>query len=81
MRIKTFKLRSLALRKGKTTPLDLDLEFEGSRAFVIWDSFSLGHLRLKARVEIDPALLHKETGSAWDYLYQGELILPHPENN
>ena len=81
MRIKKYKVRSLALKKGKTTPLDLDLEFEGERAFVIWDSFTLGDLMLKARVEINPALLHKQAGLAWDFLYQGELVLPRPESN
>jgi len=35
----------------------------------------------KARVEIDPALLLKEGGRTWDFLYRGELVLPRPQNN
>ena len=75
-------MRSVSLAKGKTTPVDLDLEFEGGRAFVIWDSISLGDFLLKARVEINPLLLRKDSANAGlDFLYQGELVLPRPENN
>lgn len=68
--------------KGKPTAVDLELEFEGSRAFVIWDSISLGSFRVKARVEINPTLLQKDGGtSGSSFLYRGELVLPRPENN
>jgi hypothetical protein len=67
--------------KGKMKFIDLDLEFDGKRAFVIWDSITLGSYLLKARVEIDPQLLHQDSSRGCDYFYRGELILPNPENN
>jgi hypothetical protein len=67
--------------KGKLECIDLDLEFDGKRAFVIWDSITLGDYLLKARVEIDPELLHADSGRGCDYIYRGELVLPNPENN
>lgn len=81
MRLKSYRMRSLTVENGKTRSVDLDLEFEGDRAFVIWDSISLGKLVLKARVEIDPALLQTDGCRGCDYLYHGELILPRPRNN
>jgi hypothetical protein len=74
-------MRSLTVKNGKKTFVDLDLEFEGSRAFVIWDSITCGKFMVKARVEIDPGLLQTDPGQAFDYLYHGELILPRPQNN
>lgn len=81
MRAKMYKMRSLTVDEGKTTSIELNLEFEGKRAFVIWDSISFGDVLLKARVEIDPALLQKGAGRDWDFFYRGQLILPRPENN
>lgn len=81
MDLKMYKLRSLAAGHGKTNSVDLDMEFEGDRAFVVWDSISLGNCELKARVEIDPELLQAATGRGCDYVYRGELILPRPELN
>ncbi len=81
MQIRTYKMRGLTVRNGRTSFIDLDLEFEGRRAFVIWDSMTLGCYRLKARLEIDPNLLLKDNGREWDYLYRGKLVLPRPENN
>jgi hypothetical protein len=82
MRTKTFyRMRSLAVRNGKTSFINLELEFEGKRAYVIWDSIALGAYLLKARLEIDPELLLKDTGREWDYLYRGKVVLPRPENN
>jgi len=81
MRIKMYKMRGLAVKNGKTSFVNMDLEFEGQRAYVIWDSVTLGSYLLKARVEIDPKLLLKDTGREWDYLYRGTLVLPRPENN
>lgn len=77
-----YKIRSLTLAKGKATHVDLDLEFEDGRAFVVWDSISLGNFRLKARLEINPLLLRKDTGAPGsDFHYRGVLVLPRPENN
>ncbi|HLH55299.1 MAG TPA: hypothetical protein VKY92_16985 [Verrucomicrobiae bacterium] len=81
MHAKLYKVRGRAVGQGKTELIDLDLEFDGKRAFVIWDSISLGGYLLKARVEIDPQLLHAHCGRGLDYVYRGELILPRPENN
>ena len=81
MRVKLFKMRSLTVDNGKSAFVDVNLEFEGKRAFVIWDSVVLGDYKLKARVEIDPELLQKSGGRGCDYYYRGQLILPRPENN
>jgi hypothetical protein len=61
--------------------VELPLEFEGDRAFVIWDWATLGRRQFKARIEINPKLLQRITGSRWDYAYRGHLVLPRPENN
>lgn len=81
MRVKMYRMRGLAVNRGKTCFSNFDLEFEGERAFVIWDSVTFGSYLLKARLEIDPNLLLKDTGREWDYLYRGKLVLPRPENN
>ncbi len=81
MRPKKYTVRSLTLGHGKDSFVELNLEFEGKRAFVIWDSISVGNYQLKARLEIDPHLLQKDDDSESDFLYCGELILPRPENN
>lgn len=81
MRVKSYKLRSLTVNHGKTAFIDLDLEFEGKRAFVIWDSITLGNYLFKARLEIDPELLQKGNDRGCDYIYKGELVLPRPEHN
>ncbi len=81
MRIKLYTMRSLALDQGKNTFVDLQLEFEGERAFVVWDSVNVGGYELKARLEIDPELLQRGGGRGCDFFYRGELVLPRPENN
>lgn len=81
MRAKSYKLRGRAVAKGKLEAINLDLEFDGKRAFVVWDSITLGNYLLKARVEIDPSLLREDSGRGCDYVYRGELVLPNPENN
>lgn len=81
MRAKSYRVRGQAVAKGKLESVDLDLEFEGKRAFVIWDSISVGSYMLKARVEIDPRLLRADSGRQCDFVYSGELVLPRPENN
>ena len=81
MRVKMYKMRGLTVRNGMPSFVSFDLEFEGKRAFVIWDSITLGSYLLKARLEIDPELLLKDAGREWDYLYRGKLELPRPELN
>ncbi len=81
MRVKMYKMRGLTVKNGRPSFVNLDLEFEGRRAFVIWDSVTLGSFLLKARLEIDPDLLLKDVGREWDYLYRGKLELPRPELN
>ena len=81
MGLKLYKLRSLTVDKGKAALIDLSLEFEGNRAYVVWDSITLGAYLLKARVEIDPALLQEDGERDGDFLYRGQLVLPRPENN
>ena len=81
MRAKLYRLRGQTVAKGKRASIDLELEFEGKRAFVIWDSINLGGFLLKARMEIDPRLLRADSGRGCDYVYSGELVLPSPEHN
>ena len=42
MRLKSYRLRSLTVKNGKTSFVDLDWKSEGTRAFVI---LGLDHLR------------------------------------
>ena len=81
MQIKVFKMRSLAVEQGKKAFVVVNLEFEGERAFVVWDSITVGEYNLKARVEIDPELLQKAGDRGCDFYYHGDLVLPVPENN
>lgn len=81
MNAKMYKLRSLAVENGKNAFIDLDLEFEGKRAFIIWDSVTVGDYELKARLEIDPGLLQKVDRTNCDYVYCGKLVLPRPQDN
>jgi len=76
-----YTLRSLTIKDGKNTLVELDLEFEGHRAFVIWDSINLGNYCLKALLEIDPERLIRMGGGRPEYEYRGEIELPRPENN
>jgi hypothetical protein len=81
MRVKMYKMRSLALDHGKNSFIDLHLEFEEGRAFVILDSVAVGGYEFKARLEIDPQLLQRARDRGCDFYYRGELVLPRPENN
>jgi len=81
MRVKSYKMRGLTLKNGKQAAIELNLEFEGKRAFIIWDSVSLGAYELKARVELNPKFLKKDTSRGCDFVYRGKLVLPRPENN
>jgi hypothetical protein len=81
MRVKSYKMRGLTHRNGQNTFVDLDVEFEGTRAFAIWDSICVGKYELKARLEIDPKFLKKVASDCCDFEYKGELVLPQPQNN
>ncbi|HVV02165.1 MAG TPA: hypothetical protein VHH88_12430 [Verrucomicrobiae bacterium] len=81
MHAKMYKMRGLTLRQGKNTVVDLELQFEGKRAFAVWESIPLGNYELKARVEIDPSLLERIRNHGCDFLYRGRLILPEPRDN
>jgi len=79
--MKTYTMRSVTVDNGKNSVADLCLEFDGQRAFVIWDTIMLGTYQLKARLEIDPKRLKKARSQTWDYFYRGELVLPRPQDN
>jgi hypothetical protein len=81
MQIKVFKMRGLTVEQGKEAFVVFDLELEGERAFLVWDSITLGQFNLKARVEIDPELLERSGDRGCDFHYLGQLVLPRPENN
>jgi hypothetical protein len=81
MRAKMFKMRGCTSEKGQTAFVELDVEFEGKRAFAIWDSVSIGNYFFKARLELNPRLLKKIKGKRCDYLYRGRLVLPRPQDN
>jgi hypothetical protein len=79
--MKQYTMRGLALEKGKRTFRNLGLEFEGARAFVIWDSVTCGDYEFKTRLEIDPKRLRKTQSAGWDFFYHGSLELPCPQDN
>ena len=81
MRPKRYIMQSMAMNRGKKSPVKLPVEFEDKRAFVVWDSLVLGNFELKARVEINPSLLMPTTTSGCDFVYRGRLVLPRPEDN
>jgi hypothetical protein len=73
--------RRLAVQNAQGAVVELPLEFEGKRAFVIWDRITLGKHEFQARIEINRRLLQKTSGSSHQYLYRGQLILPRPQDN
>jgi hypothetical protein len=79
--MKTYKMRGQTVQNGKNAFVDLNLEFEGKRVFAIWDTIPIGNYQLKARLEIDPRQLKRTNHTGCDFLYEGELVLPRPENN
>lgn len=81
MHVKLYKMRSLTHHDGKKRLVDLDLEFDGRRAFAILESVPIGNYKLKARLELDPKLLKKSSDECFDYFYQGKLVLPTPQYN
>jgi hypothetical protein len=74
-------MRGRAVTNGRDSYIQLKLEFDGPRAFIIWDSILIGQCQLKARLEIDPKLLKPGKQTGCDYLYDGQLVLPNPEHN
>ena len=58
------RLRHLARENGRGKLVELPLEFEGERAFVIWDWAVLGRQQFKARIEIDPE--RRDSIGVWD---------------
>jgi hypothetical protein len=81
MRVKFYKMRGLPETSDFRAPIDLELEFEGKRAFAVWESFQIGKYEFKARLEINPRLLKKLQTSNCSYLYRGELQIPRPQDN
>jgi hypothetical protein len=68
-------------RAGKVALQDYQLEFEGRRAFLVWDVVSVGTLLFKTRVELNPKLLRKLDVRGLGYYYRGKVRLPRPEHN
>ena len=66
---------------GKDALKDYQLEFEGTRAYLVWDAVSVGCLLFKARVELNPRLLRRIDEGSSKYYYRGKITLPRPENN
>jgi len=81
MGLKIYKLRHAAKKNGKRSAVNLPLEFEGKRAFVVWDSLMMGRYQFKARVEINPRLLKRSSRGGCEFQYRGRLVLPQPEQN
>ena len=81
MRVKFYKTRGLSQEGGSHSPIDLELEFDGKRAFAVWESFQIGKYEFKARLEINPRLLKKLRFSSCNYLYRGELVVPRPQDH
>jgi hypothetical protein len=66
---------------GKYALEDYQLEFEGDRAFLVWEEFNVGNLFFKAVVELNPNLLRRIEGRSTNYYYRGKITLPHAEDN
>ncbi len=75
---------TLAVPTGNNGHINLPLEFEGKRAFAVWDTVKVRGYRFKMRIEVNPKLLRKKQGTqdpAYQYQYCGKLPLPRPELN
>ncbi len=73
---------TLAVPTGNNGHINLPLEFEGKRAFAIWDTVRVRGYRLEMRIEVNPKLLRKKRGAHHPaYQYCGKLPLPRPELN
>ena len=78
----TIKVRAkVCQRIGNHSLRSFQLEFDGTRAYLVWDVFSVGSLLIKARVELNPRLLRKIDARSSDYYYRGKISLPRPEDN
>jgi hypothetical protein len=78
----TIKVKAKGCRRaGKDALKDFQLEFDGTRAYLVWDAVSVGCLLFKARVELNPRLLRRIDGGSSKYYYRGKITLPRPENN
>ena len=78
----TVKVKSEICHRARKDALkDFQLEFEGDRAYLVWDVFSLGSLLIKARVELNPRLLRRSDARSSNYYYRGKITLPSPETN
>jgi hypothetical protein len=76
------KVRAMGCRRdGKKALKEFQLEFEGTRAYLVWDTFNIGRLLFRARVELNPRLLRKLDKQSSKYYYRGKITLPHPEDN
>lgn len=68
-------------RAGKVALQDYQLEFEGQRAFLVWDVVPIGTFLFKTRVELNPKLLRRVDIRGLGYYYRGRVRLPRPEQN
>lgn len=66
---------------GKKVLIHFQLDLEGTRAYLVWDTFTVGRMIVKARVELNPRLLRRIAGKSSNYFYRGKITLPRPENN
>jgi len=81
MQSRMYRLRGMAVENGPKNSPNLELEFDGARAFVIWDTIPVGRFELKARLEIDTTLLEQSKNRSYDFFYHGKLVLPRPQDN
>jgi len=79
--MKAFVMRGFAVEDGKDRIVEMEIEFEGHRAFAVWDTVRFGRYEFKARVELDATLLQKAIGQPHEFEYRGPLVLPRPQDN
>jgi len=78
----TVRIRAKTNRMaGKKVQMHFQLDFEGTRAFLVWETFKVGKQIFVARVELNPRLLRRTAGKSSNYSYRGKIALPQPENN
>ena len=76
-----FVMRGFAVENGKDRLVEMEIEFEGNRAFAVWDTVTCGRYEFKARVELDATLLQRAIGQSHEFEYRGQLVLPRPQDN
>jgi hypothetical protein len=74
-------MRGLSITGQGGRFVDLRLEFEGRRAYVVWDAIRWKGYELKVRLEVNRKLLQKADAEPYDYYYRGKLVLPRAEDN